>query len=150
MNVQEPPLATAASDKKHKKEVCRYWMQSKCMKGNACEFLHSLDYTKMPVCPLGDLCSTREDCPYKHMDPSRPLCANYQLGFCSFGKRCTHRHVELAGPPPEISEYWTPKYSALQRSDSLAKEKTFRKKPCDYFKANGWCPYFDMCNFAHA
>lgn len=142
-------LATEASDKKHKREVCRYWMQSKCMKGSNCEFLHTLDYTKMPVCPLGDMCLNQNDCPYKHMDPTRAECSNYQLGFCSFGKRCPHRHVERSGPAPDISDYWLHSYSALERNRSLANSKTFRRKQCDYFVANGWCPYFDMCNFSH-
>jgi len=140
----EPQLATVARDRKHKREVCRYWLQSKCLKGNDCEFLHTVDYEKMPVCPMGDACDARE-CPFKHLDSERSVCANYQVGFCSLGRRCPHRHVAVEGPPPEVSPYWGPTYAALKRSET----KNFRKKPCDYFLANKWCPYFDMCNFIH-
>jgi len=145
VNQMEPALATIATNRKHKREVCRYWLQSKCLKGQACEFLHSIDYDKMPSCPMGDACDRTANCPYKHVD-EKALCSNYQLGFCSLGRRCPHKHVEHAGPPPETSAYWLPEYAALTRQVS---SKSFRRKACDYYVANKWCPYFDMCNFSH-
>ena len=39
------------------------------------------------------------------------------------------------------------KKSATDNQDLAKQNKTFRKKPCEYYVANGWCPYFDMCNF---
>lgn len=144
------PLATEASNPKHKREVCRYWLQSKCQKGDACEFLHALMPSKMPMCPLGDACDA-EECPFKHADADRPECANYQLGFCSFGRRCPHKHTEL-GPEtlPDVSAYWSEsKYAAHDYSALKQRGPNWRKKPCDYFQSNGWCPYFDMCNFQH-
>lgn len=147
-------LETTARDVKHKREVCRYWLHSKCMKGHSCEFLHVLDYSKMPFCPMGDTCTAGSECPFKHLDPQRPECANYQLGFCSFGRRCPHRHVvRPADALPDISAYWglegPMKYSAHVRDESMAHEPNFRKKKCEYYHTKGWCPYFDMCNFAH-
>jgi len=144
-------LETTAKDSKHKREVCKYWLHSKCMKGRDCEFLHVLDYSKMPVCPMGDTCTAGSACLFRHLDPERPECANYQLGFCSFGRRCPHRHVVRSSEElPEISPYWTSQYSAIKRNEQLSKQSnTFRKKECEYFSKNGWCPYFDMCNFSH-
>ena len=132
-----------------KKEVCRYWLDSRCLKGQQCEFLHALDDDRMPVCVLGDQCDN-SDCKFKHPDPNRQECANYQLGFCSFGRRCQHKHVERRPYElPILSAYWNESYLATKRIADLKSSKTFRKKPCDYFIANKWCPYFDMCNFSH-
>ena len=148
MNFEDPTaterLATESLNRKHKREVCRYWLQSKCLKGQACEFLHSIDYSKMPMCTRGDACQEK-DCQFKHGAESRSVCANYQLGFCSFGLRCNHLHVTGA-ELPDVSPYWTPEYAALSRPST---GPNFRKRPCDYYTQNGWCPYFDMCNFAH-
>ena len=146
----EPGLATSATNRKHKREVCRYWLQNRCRKGQGCEFLHAMMPDRMPLCPMGDLCQTRLECPYQHLDDTRPVCANYQVGFCSFGKRCRHRHVALGLESlPEVSAYWTPEYAANDYAKHMAPAHTWRSAPCEYFKANGWCPYFDMCNFSH-
>lgn len=161
----QPQLATATTNPKFKREVCRYWLQSRCLKGQSCEFLHAIDHSKMPMCPRGDACEDQDACGFKHPDDSRPICGNYQLGFCSFGRRCAHRHVQLpASELPFVSPYWhrvDPEsgalvpggpvaYSALQRASLMARtDNNFRRKPCEYFAINGWCPYFDMCNFKH-
>ena len=135
-------------------EVCRYWLKNMCRKGDACEFLHALDYEKMPLCSSGDFCSN-VDCQFKHRPvEGRSVCANYQLGFCYFGRRCPHLHV-FRDRPPQISEYWAAPVDGAAAPDSLYAAvlhrggPLFRKKACDYFKANKWCPYFDMCNFSH-
>lgn len=143
----------STSNRKHKREVCRYWLNSRCAKGQACEFLHVIDYAKMPICPMGDSCGSTE-CTFRHLSEYRPLCANYQLGFCSFGRRCAHRHEQKpASALPQVSDYWTSLYAAIERSEAMLRtpetRNTFRKKTCEYFQSNGWCPYFDMCNFKH-
>lgn len=152
-DMEVPPLETHATNKKHKREVCRYWLHAKCLKGAECEFLHSMDYSKMPICPMGDACTAGSSCFFRHMDPSRDVCANYELGFCSFGRRCPHKHVQK-GPEevPEVSSYFDlENYPATVRAERLSREnKTFRKKVCEYYEKNGWCPYFDMCNFSHS
>jgi hypothetical protein len=145
----EPESATKASNPKHKREVCRYWLQSRCIKGQACEFLHAIDHDKMPVCAYGDECPNA-DCAFKHLPDDRPVCANYAAGFCSFGRRCAHKHLQL--PPeqmPAVAAYWTEAYHAHEYARRRSTEPNWRRKHCDYFKANGWCPYFDMCNFQH-
>ncbi len=143
-------LETHATNPKHKKEVCRYWLRGRCMKDDACEFLHAIDYSKMPMCSAGDTCAFIGTCQFKHPSTDRPICANYQVGFCSFGNRCAYRHVQCEGPPPEISAYWGPEYEALKRDASMAGRRNWRTKVCEYYVANGWCPYFDMCNFSHS
>lgn len=137
---------------KHKREVCRYWLQSKCQKGSSCEFLHAINYDRMPECPAGLQCTVGSACPFRHTPvEARDVCANYALGFCSFGRRCTHAHVQLGAEAlPEVSPFWTYEYPALKRSDRLyTANRRYRSAECSYSKANGWCPYFDMCNFKH-
>ena len=142
-------LETFAENKKHKREVCRYWLRGRCMKDTSCEFLHALDYSKMPMCAAGDSCAQRDTCQFKHPDTERPVCANYQVGFCSFGNRCAYKHVQVDGPPPEVSPYWTASYEAVSRTAQMTGRPNWRSLRCEYFATNGWCPYFDMCNFAH-
>jgi hypothetical protein len=147
----EPLNATYTKNKKHKREVCRYWLQSRCLKGNDCEFIHTVDHSKMPVCPMGDSCLNINDCSFQHLSSQRTLCANYQIGFCSFGRRCRHRHEEL-GPDAlkAVSVYFSDSYSAINYAkDTAQANHNFRKAKCEYFSLNGWCPYFDMCNFSH-
>jgi hypothetical protein len=99
---------------------------------------------------MGEHCSSKNECPFNHIE-TRAVCANYQLGFCSLGKRCRHAHIS-AGPEAlqEISPYWTNEYVAIKYSEDMkSKNKNFRKTKCEYFVANGWCPYYDMCNFSH-
>lgn len=132
-----------------KTEVCRYWLNNSCRKGEQCEFLHSLNYAKMPYCSDGDFCNN-EKCVFKHRPlENRTVCANYQLGFCSFGRRCTHIHVP-GTVAPEISPYWKkPDTNSLYAALLFNGGPMFRKKKCDYYSSNKWCPYFDMCNFDH-
>jgi len=155
----EKPFQNVAKNAKHKREVCRYWLNSMCMKGDACEFLHLLDVDKMPRCPLAENCMS-QNCNFNHKIVERDVCANYQLGFCSFGRRCAHLHIEKSFQElPRISQYWTREldetekapindgiYAGLTRSNITS---NFRRKKCDYFAQNHWCPYFDMCNFIH-
>lgn len=150
MNVVEPLNANYTENKKHKREVCRYWLQSRCLKGSDCEFIHTVDHSKMPICPLGDSCANIAECTFQHLSSDRPLCANYQLGFCSFGRRCRHRHQEQ-GPEAlkPVSVYFTDEYASIKYSEAMRKTNSYKKSKCEYFATNGWCPYFDMCNFTH-
>jgi cleavage and polyadenylation specificity factor subunit 4 len=133
------------SNKKHQREVCRYWLSGRCQKGLECEFLHSIDYNKMPACVNGDSC-VESSCCFIHPDPNRQICANYQIGFCSFGNRCIHKHV-VEKTLPDISSYWT--QDGVSTYKPRLSGKNFRMAPCDYYAKNKWCPYFDMCNFKH-
>lgn len=146
----ETKRANTTQNPKHKRQVCRYWMESKCQKGDLCEFLHAFDHDKMPTCPQGSRCERQfvsfgstpmEPCPFTHpIKDSR--CSNQDAGFCSLGNRCPHEHVYQPGPPPEISLYF------FEQTPRVVKS-TFRKAPCSQFQANNWCPYFEMCNFQH-
>ncbi|KAF8819259.1 zinc finger (CCCH type) motif-containing protein, partial [Cardiosporidium cionae] len=49
--------------------VCRHWLKGMCMKGDFCDFLHQLDYARMPVC--------RHFVKYRY-------CADLKRGLCLF------------------------------------------------------------------
>ncbi|KAL2473843.1 30-kDa cleavage and polyadenylation specificity factor 30 [Forsythia ovata] len=68
--------------------VCRHWLRSLCMKGDACGFLHQYDKSRMPICRFF---SALWGVPYK-------------LGFCPNGPDCRYRHAKLPGPPPPVEE----------------------------------------------
>lgn len=150
--VLAPALATQSTNRKHKREVCRYWLQSRCQKGLACEFLHKLDDSRMPSCPKGSSCDripgssssssyVFEPCPFKH-DAKKSRCVNYDAGFCSFGLRCPHEHVVSTEGPPLVSGLF---FELPERPVNA----NYRKAVCSYWSSNQWCPYFDMCNFLH-
>ncbi|WMV14117.1 hypothetical protein MTR67_007502 [Solanum verrucosum] len=48
--------------------VCRHWLRSLCMKGDACGFLHQYDKSRMPICRFFRLYGEcrEQDCVYKH------------------------------------------------------------------------------------
>jgi len=140
------PLETIPTNPKHKREVCRYWMKNLCTKGSSCEFLHMWDQNRMPKC-LQPNCTDKQ-CPFTHTVKEN-VCANYMNGFCSFGNNCPHQHVPLDGPPPDVAALWTTEDASIEYAEKMRNAKTFRKKPCSYWITNGWCPYFEMCNFTH-
>lgn len=141
------PLVTATNNPKHKREVCRYWIKGTCVKGIDCEFLHMWDLTRMPKCHNENCSDT--SCPFKHTE-KKFICANYEQGFCSFGRNCPHKHVLKEGPPPETASFFTENYEALvYQNDMQQINQNFHKKPCSYYVQTGWCPYFDMCTFHH-
>ncbi|KAF8819095.1 zinc finger (CCCH type) motif-containing protein [Cardiosporidium cionae] len=49
--------------------VCRHWLKGMCMKGDFCDFLHQLDYARMPIC--------RHFVKYRY-------CADLKRGVCLF------------------------------------------------------------------
>ena len=86
-----------------RKEVCRYYMQGRCMMGALCSFLHQADTTKMPEClsyKRNGSCRNRATCPFKHTNQEeRRICHAYQQsGFCEKGPRCPNRHVNINKP----------------------------------------------------
>ncbi|KAL7089507.1 hypothetical protein ACP275_13G189300 [Erythranthe tilingii] len=86
--------------------VCRHWLRSLCMKGEACGFLHQYDKSRMPVCRFfrqyGEC--REQDCVYKHTNDDIKECHMYKLGFCPNGTDCRYRHAKLPGPPPPVAE----------------------------------------------
>ncbi|KAJ6805211.1 zinc finger CCCH domain-containing protein 45 [Iris pallida] len=86
--------------------VCRHWLRSLCMKGEACGFLHQYDKARMPICRFFRLYGEcrEQDCVYKHTNDDIKECNMYKLGFCPNGPDCRYRHVKLPGPPPPVEE----------------------------------------------
>ncbi|CDF40532.1 Putative PCSF-30 [Chondrus crispus] len=78
--------------------VCKHYLRGLCKKQDLCDYLHSVDYGRMPECfffsKYGE-CSNAE-CPYRHVDPEkkRNECPYYGRGFCRHGPKCRHRHVK--------------------------------------------------------
>ncbi|KAL5577371.1 hypothetical protein UlMin_019070 [Ulmus minor] len=86
--------------------VCRHWLRSLCMKGDACGFLHQYDKSRMPVCRFFRLYGEcrEQDCVYKHTNEDIKECNMYKLGFCPNGSDCRYRHAKQPGPPPPVEE----------------------------------------------
>ncbi|KAL1829524.1 hypothetical protein ACET3Z_007936 [Daucus carota] len=90
----------------YRQTVCRHWLRSLCMKGEACGFLHQYDKTRMPICRFFRLYGEcrEQDCVYKHTNEDIKECNMYKLGFCPNGPDCRYRHAKLPGPPPPVEE----------------------------------------------
>ncbi|KAK4709866.1 hypothetical protein R3W88_004379 [Solanum pinnatisectum] len=86
--------------------VCRHWLRSLCMKGDACGFLHQYDKSRMPICRFFRLYGEcrEQDCVYKHTIEDIKECNMYKLGFCPNGPDCRYRHAKIPGPPPPVEE----------------------------------------------
>lgn len=56
--------------------VCRHWLRSLCMKGDACGFLHQYDKSRMPICRFFRLYGEcrEQDCVYKHTNEDIKEC----------------------------------------------------------------------------
>ncbi|KAL3632326.1 30-kDa cleavage and polyadenylation specificity factor 30 [Castilleja foliolosa] len=100
--------------------VCRHWLRSLCMKGDACGFLHQYDKSRMPICRFFRLYGEcrEQDCVYKHTNEDIKECHMYKLGFCPNGPDCRYRHAKLPGPPPPIEE-------VLQKIQQLTSHNRF-------------------------
>lgn len=66
--------------------VCRHWLRSLCMKGDACGFLHQYDKARMPVCRFFRLYGEcrEQDCVYKHTNEDIKECNMYVDFFFFF------------------------------------------------------------------
>ncbi|XP_039015266.1 30-kDa cleavage and polyadenylation specificity factor 30-like isoform X3 [Hibiscus syriacus] len=95
-----------AGRRSFRQTVCRHWLRSLCMKGDACGFLHQYDKSRMPVCRFFRLSGEcrEQDCVYKHTNEDIKECNMYKLGFCPNGSDCRYRHAKLPGPPPSVEE----------------------------------------------
>jgi hypothetical protein len=146
-NTPAPPQR--AFKKIHKRVVCRYWLNNNCSKHDACEFLHEFNPDRMPDCRKGAACKD-PSCFFQHpKKESKPLCPNYEAGFCSFGYSCGFRH-EYKEALPDISEMFLASEPFKEWNYTRAKENSsFRSAECPYYKTDGWCPYFLACAFSH-
>ncbi|XVE94225.1 hypothetical protein REPUB_Repub01dG0263400 [Reevesia pubescens] len=100
------PGGGGAGRRSFRQTVCRHWLRSLCMKGDACGFLHQYDKSRMPVCRFFRLYGEcrEQDCVYKHTNEDIKECNMYKLGFCPNGPDCRYRHAKLPGPPPSVEE----------------------------------------------
>ncbi|KAM1138460.1 hypothetical protein COP1_036388 [Malus domestica] len=98
--------ANRMGGRSYRQTVCRHWLRSLCMKGEACGFLHQYDKSRMPVCRFFRLYGEcrEQDCVYKHTNEDIKECNMYKLGFCPNGPDCRYRHAKLPGPPPPVEE----------------------------------------------
>ncbi|KAK1420333.1 hypothetical protein QVD17_21846 [Tagetes erecta] len=107
----DPASSAAANNnfsgrRSYRQTVCRHWLRSLCMKGEACGFLHQYDKSRMPICRFFRLYGEcrEQDCVYKHTNEDIKECNMYKLGFCPNGPDCRYRHAKLPGPPPSVEE----------------------------------------------
>ena len=64
------------SRRSFRQTVCRHWLRSLCMKGDACGFLHQYDKSRMPICRFFRLYGEcrEQDCVYKHTNEDIKEC----------------------------------------------------------------------------
>ncbi|KAL5157902.1 30-kDa cleavage and polyadenylation specificity factor 30 [Glycine soja] len=102
----DPAGGNVPGRRSFRQTVCRHWLRSLCMKGDACGFLHQYDKARMPVCRFFRLYGEcrEQDCVYKHTNEDIKECNMYKLGFCPNGPDCRYRHAKSPGPPPPVEE----------------------------------------------
>ncbi|XP_076949674.1 30-kDa cleavage and polyadenylation specificity factor 30-like [Bidens hawaiensis] len=105
-NNNPPSSSNFSGRRSYRQTVCRHWLRSLCMKGEACGFLHQYDKSRMPICRFFRLYGEcrEQDCVYKHTNEDIKECNMYKLGFCPNGPDCRYRHAKLPGPPPSVEE----------------------------------------------
>lgn len=69
-----------AGRRSFRQTVCRHWLRSLCMKGDACGFLHQYDKSRMPVCRFFRMFGEcrEQDCVYKHTNEDIKECNMYE------------------------------------------------------------------------
>lgn len=99
-------ITSAKNDPRLRTVVCRHWLRGLCMKGNACEFLHKYDLSRMPFCRHDTVEACKEhNCNLRHRKDEedvassntayggRRVCTFFQQGFCRHGSRCRFQHI---------------------------------------------------------
>ncbi|KAH7292579.1 hypothetical protein KP509_29G075600 [Ceratopteris richardii] len=104
--VAAPSGASQVGRRNYRQTVCRHWLRSLCMKGDACGFLHQLDRSRMPICRFFSKYGEchEPDCIYKHTFEDVKECNMYKMGFCPNGPDCRYKHVKMPGPFPPLEE----------------------------------------------
>jgi len=151
-----PTMTSAKNDPRLRTVVCRHWLRDLCMKGNACEFLHQFDLSKMPLCRHGDRCKLK-DCPFRHISEADRLeCVFYSQGFCIHGNFCRYKHIRRPRSElPRVADF-TLGLSQMQAGKDGVQQRRPAPKPNEFYKvslckhfAQGDCPFGDACHFAH-
>lgn len=81
------PNPNRSGGRSYRQTVCRHWLRSLCMKGEACGFLHQYDKSRMPVCRFFRLYGEcrEQDCVYKHTNEDIKECNMYVfVPLCPF------------------------------------------------------------------
>jgi len=98
---------------KRKQLVCVHWMRSNCARGKDCDFLHSYDAKKVPICRYyqkDGACPKEKDCIYAHPKAEDGVfmgvnakkteqCPYFERGFCKMREQCQFSHIT-----PEIQQ----------------------------------------------
>mmetsp|Transcript_10166 Transcript_10166/g.10044 ORF Transcript_10166/g.10044 Transcript_10166/m.10044 type:complete len:144 (+) Transcript_10166:1-432(+) len=90
-----PPIPNHINESKKHTVVCTHWLRNLCKKGENCEFLHTRDLSKMPICKYYQQGNCKnENCQYLHRDPRIKTtdCPYYERGFCKNGRNCRNAH----------------------------------------------------------
>jgi hypothetical protein len=104
----------------------------------------------MPECRKGNMCAD-PSCVLNHDEKhDKPLCPNYEAGFCSFGYSCPNRHVFREVAPLIAAQFLTSDPTEAWTKERRRTQRSFRSAPCPYFQSDGWCPYFHACAFSHS
>ncbi|GAB2280812.1 30-kDa cleavage and polyadenylation specificity factor 30 [Dionaea muscipula] len=129
------PAIGSGQRKSFRQTVCRHWLRSLCMKGDACGFLHQYDKSRMPVCRFFRLYGEcrEQDCVYKHTNEDIKECNMYKLGFCPNGPDCRYRHAKLPGPPPPVEEV----LQKIQQLTSFTSNRFFQPRGPNFSQQGG-------------
>jgi hypothetical protein len=79
--------------KQTEREVCKYFLNRSCTKGQECPYLHPADVKLEEVCRFyrSGVCRRGDDCIYSH-DLSHEACKHMVQGACLYGERCRFSH----------------------------------------------------------
>ena len=78
-------------------EICKFFLQGSCMRGNSCRFVHSSEGgNASPASPSG----SRGYAPAGGMSPSQE-CIYFKRGNCQFGDSCRFQHISAQAYPPQ-------------------------------------------------
>ncbi len=91
------PIPNSINESKKHTVVCTHWLRNLCKKGENCEFLHTFDPTKMPICKYYQNGNCKnENCQYLHRDPRIKAtdCPYFERGFCKNGRSCKNAHKQ--------------------------------------------------------
>lgn len=85
-NDHVPAAGGGAGRRSFRQTVCRHWLRSLCMKGDACGFLHQYDKSRMPVCRFFRLFGEcrEQDCVYKHTNEDIKECNMYAFFWLNY------------------------------------------------------------------
>lgn len=89
--------------------ICKHYLKGLCKKREACDYLHCVDYTRMPLCfffAKFNTC-TNEECQYRHVtdDGTRFECPYYTRGFCPQGPKCHMKHTRKVACPKYLAGF---------------------------------------------